>query len=153
MTTINAVIELCQRVNNAVSGIRLCPAKMRDYLPGEIAAANLPYVITLPGQATNTYRTVGGKYVRERRQYTVRVLVAPRESGIRSEKPADAIVLLDALIAKWLDTTNEAMATTNVEVVYEDDSITDTGYIDVDHGGKLYHGFEINLTIDRITIR
>ena len=153
MTTINEVIEVCQRVNNAVSGVRLCPAKMRDYLPGEIAAANLPYAITLPGQATNTYRTMGGKYVRERRRYTVRVLVAPRESGIRSEKPHDAVILLDGLLTKWLDTTNEAMNTANVEVVYEDDSITDTGYIDIDHGGKLYHGFEINLTIDRIAIR
>ncbi len=153
MTTVNEVIELCQRVNNDVSGVRLCPAKMRDYLPGEIAAANMPYVITLPGQATNTYRALGGKYVRERRQYTVRVLVASRESGIRSEKPSDAIALLDAFLSKWLDTTNEAMNTANVEVVYEDDSITDTGYIDVDHGGKLYHGFEMSLTIDRITIR
>ena len=62
------------------------------------------------------------------------------------------VVQLNWLI-KWLDTTNEAMNTANVEVVYEDDSITDTGYIDIDHGGKLYHGFEINLTIDRIAIR
>lgn len=151
--TVNEVVELCQRVNSTIDGVRLCPAKMEQYQPGEIAAANMPYVTTWPLQATNTYRSIGGKYVRERRQYLIRVLVAPKESGIKTEKASIAVELLDKMLAKWLDTTNEAMNTDNIEVVYEDDSITDTGYIDIEHADRLYRGFELTVTIDRITTR
>lgn len=145
------VIAVCQRVNASVSGVVTAPVKIRDYPTGEIAAASMPLVMTLPDSAISEYKSVGGKYVREQRQYKIKVLAAARESGIGGEKIADTIALLDRMLAKWFTLTHEAMTTDNLEMVYT--NVRDTGYkSDIDHAGRKYHGFEITVMLDRVTV-
>ena len=67
------VIAVCQRVNKSVSGVVTATTKMIDYPAGEIAAASMPMALTFPDSAVSEYKTVGGKYVREQRQYKIKV--------------------------------------------------------------------------------
>lgn len=145
------VIAVCQRVNRAITGIVTAPTKMIDYPAGEIAAASMPIALTFPDSAISEYKTVGGKYVREQRQYKIKVIAAVRESGIGGEKMADTVALLDRMLAMWFTKTNEAQTTDNMEFVYN--NVRDTGFRnDIEYGGRKYHGFEITVTIDRVTV-
>ena len=152
MPTLHETIAVCQRVNGSVTGVKLAPVNMRDYLTGEVAAANMPYVMTIPLEASNTFGSIGARYVRERRQYLIRVIVSPKASGIGWEKPKDVVNLISLFLTKWMDETNELNTTAGLEVVYSE-GVNDSGYRDnIRYGGMEYHGFEMNVAIDRIAI-
>lgn len=150
MTTILEVIAACQRVNN-VTGVRTCPENVRDYPVGEIAQASMPLVMTIPETGNSQFRSVGGKHVREARDYRIRVITAVRDTGIGWEKQKETIVLLERMMTAWFDPENDVMTAANMEFDYTE--VVDTGYREnIKHAGREYHGFEIIVNVSRITI-
>lgn len=149
MTNILDIITIMQDMNLSVSSIRTAPNKFTEYPTGKIARGDLPIALTFPDEAQWDHHAMGG-CIRERRTYTVQVLVTDTNTGLGKEHLQTISEIIDEIMLLYLDNTNTLNSETNVNIVF-DAPTNDTGYMEnMLYVDEFYHGFEFAVIVEII---
>ena len=153
--SIAATIDLIQTVNRGVTGVTFAPALAK--YPLSLTTAQLPAVLTVPGEGTFHHGGIGGGKRRQDRQYHIHCFAEPLGQSTFPTRALAATTVLQALIEAWLAVNQGSGAPIALadpppyQVTVEaspGDPHSDTGLIpSLEIGGTPYHGFTITLRV------
>ena len=151
MSIVNA-INLLQTLHSGVSGVTRAP-QLAQY-PTVIDTADLPYVITWPGEGQ--FAIKGGGYKVIHRTYRVIAFVEPLGQNDIPSRAVTAVTLLSNLIDAYITASNVALSDGPVQLTIESSDTNrhrDGGLVsNLSFSGKPYHGFEIRLNVRELYV-
>lgn len=127
---------------------------MHQYPTAPIAAADLPYAITIPSEG-RTF-DMGGGYQQEIRQYTVIVYTEALAQNTIPLRLVEVTNLIATFSNTYSNRRNAALqdpaaSNNNYQITIttsNDNAQTDTGVVsDLAVGGQAYHGFRYTITV------
>lgn len=97
ITGVNRVIKVMQELHAGLAGVESAPLSVEDYPAGSINTADMPMVVTKPGEADHYTSGMGSRNQLSIRQYIVQCLFAHTDHGIGREMEFKANNLLYTL--------------------------------------------------------
>lgn len=150
MAGVSSVITAFQTLHAGITGVKTAPTAY----PGKVTTADLPMVLTFPGQAITQMRTFGANPALSKRSslrdYSIRLFVEPAPQDRYDNVMQSSITLLQRFLDEYYD--NFILAANLAHIVEVRDSGVVTGGDLVGDRGLMYAGivytgviFEVNV--------
>lgn len=142
LTTITAL----QALHADVDGVQSAPTAY----PGKLNSADLPMVLVLPAEGTADLEAIGARK-RHDGIYRVYVYIAPLTEGTPvNEGMQTAIILLQALLDMYLDSTNVQLTSSPSQAIIRagrDNPVRHSAIATLSFGEISYRGFTFDVSV------